>query len=166
MSFPEIDYKMRILIALRKVIRAVNLYSYDLSRKQGLTTPQLVCLHAVAKMGNITLTELTQAVNLSASTVNGIVDRLEAKQYLIRQRSSRDQRRVHLILTEAGRGIVSSSPELLQDQLSKSLSGLPEPELLTITHSLERIVELMGSKNMDASPNLFPGIRVIEDDRP
>jgi DNA-binding MarR family transcriptional regulator len=166
MIFSNEDYKLRILVALRKVIRAVNLYSYDLSRKLGLTTPQLVCLHAVEKMGNITLTQLTQAVNLSASTVNGIVDRLEAKQYLIRQRSSRDQRRVHLLLTEAGRSIISSSPALLQDQLSNSLAGLPEAELLTVTHSLERIVELMGSKNMDASPNLFPGIRVIEDDRP
>ena len=164
LSFSEKDYKSRIFVALRRVIRSVDLYSRDLNNQLGLTTPQLICLHAISRRENVTLKELTDAVNLSASTGNGIVDRQEAKQYLVRKRSEKDRRKTHLILTQAGLGIVSSSPVLLQDQLWTSLSQLEEGELQTITRSLERVVELMGNQRMDASPNLFPGTQVIKED--
>ncbi len=150
------SYDLRILRSLRRVIRAVDKYSRKLDTKLGLTTPQLLCLDTLAKSEMpLTLSALADTVNLGGSTVNGIIDRLEAKQYLVRRRSGTDRRQVFLELTDAGRGIVNAAPSLLQDRFSSALRELPETEQKTITEVLEQVVRLMEADTMDASPNLF-----------
>ena len=146
----------RILTAIRRVIRSVDVYSRKIYSQVGLTTPQLLCLDTLGKKEHMITKELAKNVNLSESTVIGIVDRLEAKQYLTRTRSNEDRRKVYLSLTEAGRGILIETPSLLQDKFSLALSKLDTNEQNTIAQSLERIVELMEAKDMDASPNLLP----------
>ena len=150
------NYEFRILTAIRRVIRSVDRYSRRINTELGLTTPQLLCLDALGKHGHIITKELAQKVNLSESTVIGIVDRLEAKQYVTRDRSKEDRRKVYLSLTEAGKGILESTPSLLQDKLSSALSELENERLEIITKSLEQVVEMMDADKLDASPNLLP----------
>lgn len=150
------NYEYRILSALRRVIRAVDIYSRKLNAELGLTTPQLLCLHTLAKSGGMTLTDLAKTVHLGISTVNGIIDRLEAKQYLARERSTADRRKVFLEISDSGKEIVRAAPSLLQDKLSVSLSELSLAEQMAITESLEQVVGLMEVEKVDASPNLFP----------
>lgn len=150
------SYDSRVLRSLRRVIRAVDKYSHKLNTELGLTTPQLLCLDTLAKAGQpLTQKALGESVSLGASTVNGIVDRLEAKQYLLRHRSGRDRRQVFLELTPAGRGVLETAPSLLQDRFSTSLAALPEERQKTITEALELVVRLMEADTIDASPNLF-----------
>ncbi|MBC8318312.1 MAG: MarR family transcriptional regulator [Desulfobulbaceae bacterium] len=150
------NYEFRILSSLRRVIRAVDIYSRKLNTELGLTTPQLLCLDALAKCETITLTDLAKTVHLGVSTVNGIIDRLESKKYLTRTRSVKDRRKVFLEISPEGKEIVSRAPSLLQDRLARSLSQLSETEQMEITTSLEQVVELMEVEQVDASPNLFP----------
>jgi DNA-binding MarR family transcriptional regulator len=156
MNHEDRDYEYRILSALRRVIRSVDIYSKKLHTALGLTTPQLLCLHALAKAERMTLTDLAKNVHLGVSTINGIIDRLEAKHYLARHRSTEDRRKVYLELSPAGREIVARAPSLLQDTLSVALAKLPQAEQITIAESLERVVTLMAVEKIDASPNLFP----------
>ena len=101
------SYDLRILRSLRCVIRAVDKYSHKLNTELGLTTPQLLCLDTLAKNERpLTLTELAETVNLGASTVNGIVDRLERDGLVHRIRSQEDRRVVVVALRpEAGQQI-------------------------------------------------------------
>ena len=156
------NYEHRILSALRRVIRAVDIYSKKLHTELGLTTPQLLCLHALSKAETMTLTGLAKTVNLGVSTVNGIIDRLEAKQYLTRKRSSEDRRKVSLEISLSGKEIVSKAPFLLQDKLSTALTKLPNSEQMAITESLELVVGLMEVEEVDASPNLFSREQVAD----
>lgn len=150
------SYDLRILRSLRRVIRAVDKYSCKLDTELGLTTPQLLCLDALAKSSTLlTLSGLAASINLGVSTVNGIIDRLEAKQYLVRQRSTVDRRQVFLVLTAAGRGIVEAAPSLLQDRFSASLGKLSPTKQKTITEVLELVVKLMEVDDADTSPHLF-----------
>lgn len=149
-------YGFRILRAMRKMIRAVDIHSRKLHTEFKLTAPQLICLYSVQQDGPLTLSALAESVSLSASTTNGIVDRLEQKGLLIRHRDHVDRRKVFLHITDAGQDITQQAPALLQDQLSDALRKLPELEQAAIALSLERVVELMGARHLDASPNLFP----------
>ncbi|MDY0188451.1 MAG: MarR family transcriptional regulator [Syntrophus sp. (in: bacteria)] len=150
-------YEYRIIRALRRVIRAVHIYSKKLNSEFGLTTPQLSCLSALAESSRTTLTDLARMVNLGISTANGIIDRLEAKGYLTRTRSSEDHRKVYLEISQSGREIILKAPSLLQHKLSESLSRLPESEQRVIADSLEQVVKLMEAEKLDVSANLFPG---------
>jgi DNA-binding MarR family transcriptional regulator len=146
----------RVLCSLRRIIRAVDIYSRRLNREVGLTSPQLICLQSVVQGRDLTLSMLTQDVSLSGSTVTGIVDRLEHKGLLVRERSTADRRKVYLKPTAAGVEIAKSSPSLLQDKFSAALGRLADSEQQRIAESLEQIVRLMEAEDIDASPNLIP----------
>ena len=150
-------FGIRILRALRKIIHAVDIHSRRLNQQFRITAPQLVCLHCVQQEGPMTLSRLAREVSLGASTVNGIVDRLEAKGFLTRTRSREDRRKVHVSVTSAGQEILRAAPDLLQDRFTEALQKLPELEQAAITLSLERVVELMGAEEIGSDPHLLSG---------
>lgn len=151
---------LRVLMAIRRIIRAVDIYSRRLNSEFRITAPQLICLYSVSKQDGMTLSVLAKKVNLGISTVNGIVDRLEEKGSLERRRSDTDRRRVKLSITQQGRDIARAAPALLQDRLAYSLRQLPDLEQAAIALSLERVVNLMEAESLDASPNLVLGTNI------
>jgi hypothetical protein len=88
----------------------------------------------------------------------GIVDRLEKKGLVLRQRSQMDRRRLEIILTDKGRIVAEGSPSPLQDRLASALDALPELERVAIALSLERIVQLMQIETVAASSILDTGV--------
>lgn len=152
-----VHYDLRILRSLRRIIRCVDLYSKQLSVSNQITTPQLVCLLAVVNNGPLTATAISREVHLSASTVVGILDRLEEKGLVARIRDRNDRRVVQVSATGAGVALSRQAPSPLQKTLANALNTLPELEQATIALSLERIVALMEAQGIDASPILATG---------
>ena len=152
-----VHYDLRILRALRRIIRSVELYSKQLSASRRITTPQLVCLLAVVNKGPLTATAISREVHLSPSTVVGILDRLEEKGWVARARDRDDRRIVQVSATAAGVALAREAPSPLQKTLADALNALPELEQATIALSLERIVSLMEAQTIDASPILETG---------
>ncbi|WP_322996880.1 MarR family transcriptional regulator [Castellaniella sp.] len=138
-------YDLRILRALRRITRAVALHSRQLSACGHITGPQLVCLRTVIDKGPLTATAISRDVHVSASTVVGILDRLEDKGLIVRERGRADRRIVFVSATDAGRKLAQDTPSPLQQKLADSLKALPELEQATITLSLERVVGLIES---------------------
>ncbi len=153
---------IRVLTALRRIIRAVDLHSRKLNGDYQITAPQMICLYSLARHGEMTQIALAKQVSLSASTVNGIIDRLEKRAYVQRRRCDQDRRRVYVSISESGRELTQSAPALLQDKLAAALRRLPELEQFAIATSLERVVELMSASELDASPNLLPNAAIEE----
>lgn len=148
MDTPKDDqqsYDLRILRALRRITRAVALHSRQLSAYSKITGPQLVCLRTVIDKGPMTATAISREVHVSASTVVGILDRLEDKGLINRERGRQDRRIVFITATEAGKQLAHDTPSPLQQKLAESLQALPELEQATITLSLEKVVNLIES---------------------
>lgn len=106
------------------------------------------------------LKQLAQEIFLSPSTTVGIVDRLEVKKLVQRQRSEKDRRQVFIYPTEQGESVVSRGPSPLQDALSVALADLSELERTTIVLSVERVVALLQAEDLDASPILEAGVEL------
>ncbi|MGB3287944.1 MAG: MarR family transcriptional regulator [Burkholderiaceae bacterium] len=138
-------YDLRILRALRRITRSVALHSRQLAACSNITAPQLVCLRAVIERGPLTATAISREIHVSASTVVGILDRLEDKGLVRRERGREDRRIVFITATEAGIKLAHETPSPLQKKLADALNALPEGERATMTASLERIVDLMES---------------------
>ncbi|MDT8446524.1 MAG: MarR family transcriptional regulator [bacterium] len=154
-DIPAERYDLRILQSLRRIIHAVDQHSKKLKSQTDLTAPQLVCLGQIAAQGPVSVAHLAKAVFLSASTVVGILDRLELKGLVQRARDLKDRRVVWVSLTEAGQSFAKTAPSPLQDKLSDRLGDLQRDQQLAICQSLERIVELMEATGIDASPLLI-----------
>ena len=153
---------LRVLMALRRITRAIDIYSRKLRDQFKITSPQLICLYSLRKQDSLTLSQLAKLISLSVSTTNGVVDRLEEKGLLTRTRSAEDRRKVVLQITEKGLEVAKAAPALLQDRLSDALRRLPELEQVAITLSLERVVKLMEAEHLDSSPLLAPGASLGE----
>jgi DNA-binding MarR family transcriptional regulator len=150
-------YDLRVMQALRRIIRAVDVHSRKLSAQHDITGPQLVCLLAVEEQGPLSVSALAREVHLSSSTVIGILDRLAAKDLVVKERDPGDRRLVRVFLTGAGRELTAQAPSPLQDTFAEAMGNLPAGQQATIAGSLERIVELMEVRDLDAAPFLETG---------
>lgn len=146
-----------ILRALRKVSRAIDLYSRQLVSRHQLTGPQLVCLRHLLATGPSTPSALARGVSLSHATVTGILSRLEARGLVERERSAADRRRIIVSLTEEGARLARAAPSPLQDRFATRLAELPAANQAIIETVLLQIVEMMGAEEIDASPLLTTG---------
>ncbi len=146
-----------VLIALRRIIRATDLHSRALGKETGLTTPQLVVLRAIRDLDSPTVTAIARSVSLSQATVTTILNRLEARGLLRRQRSEIDRRAVNVRLTAAGSALWEEAPELLQHSFTRRFKQLASWEQHTIVAALERVAAMMDAEELDAAPMLASG---------
>jgi DNA-binding MarR family transcriptional regulator len=153
-SVPSHRYDLQVLQALRRIMRATDLYSKSLAAEHQLTVPQLLCLLAIYQEEPLTATSIAKRVHLSASTVVGILDRLGAKGLVVRERGTEDRRIVNVTLSEKGRGVAGSAPSPLQERFVRAFGKLRREEQESIAAALQRIVELMEAKDLDAAPML------------
>jgi len=149
--------KEGVLVALRRIIRATDLYSQKLRKTVGLTTPQLLVLRLVGDAKDVSLGRVARELSLSQATVTIIVDRLEDRGYVTRVRNSQDRRRVHLALSRQGRDVLERSPDLLQDRFVERFDRLAPWEQSMILAALQRTASLMDADEIDASPVLLTG---------
>ncbi len=156
-SKKEYKHDLDILESLRRIMRAVDIHSRQLKQKYNITAPQLVCLLTIIDKQMITVAKLAREIHLSPSTVVGILDRLEEKGLISRERDDKDRRVVKVTATAKGVEFSKSAPSPLQDKLGNSLNQLSDLEQLTISVSLRRIVELMEAEEIDAAPILQAG---------
>ena len=155
-------YEESILTALRRISRAIDLFSRSLAKQSGLTVPQLVCLKHLACSGPTAPTVLARSVVLSSATVTGILDRLVRRGLVSRRRLEQDRRRVEVELTEAGRRVTADAPFPLQTRFAQRLIELPPEEQHEIDTVLQRITEMMEADDIDAAPMLATGPALVE----
>jgi DNA-binding MarR family transcriptional regulator len=153
----KIDLSEEILIAVRRVIRAIEQHSKKLVQSHGLTGPQALVLSEIVRNEPITGSVLARNVSLSQATVTDIVKRMEQKDLLIRQQDSFDKRKYFILPTDAGRELIQTSVPLLQQSFVQRLSELQDWEQTQLLSSLQRIAEMMSAEDLDAAPVLTSG---------
>ncbi len=137
-----------VLSTLRKIIRAIDIHSRQLSKQYGLTGPQLVVISEIGQSGQMTIGELARRVSLSQATVTTILDRLENKELATRVRGSEDKRRVYVDITEKARSILETHPNFLQEGFVKRFDALEDWEKTLILSSIQRIATMMDTSTL------------------
>ncbi len=143
-----------ILINIRKILRSLNLESKKIQKSYGVSIPQLMCLDYLGQRTDFRSTQIDIAryLNLNASTMSGIIDRLESKGFVARLPNPGDKRTVYIALTSKGARLLEDSPQLLHNQLSRHLEKLPEDQLTNINNALKVLVESLNIEEIQASP--------------
>jgi DNA-binding MarR family transcriptional regulator len=152
MSFALED---QIVMALRRVSQAIDIWSRTLWRDYGLTSPQLATLREILAGENVTPGTLASALHLSQPTVTGILGRLEQRGLVRRERSGTDRRSILAVPTEAGKELASKAPPLLRDNFRRELAKLPpwqQSEMLSI---LQHVAAMMQAPEVTEGPFLF-----------
>lgn len=153
-----------VLINIRKIIRSINLESKRIQKEYGISIPQYLCLNFLNSQEDYRATakEIGSHLNLNASTVSGIVSRLEKKGFLAKLPNQSDKRSTYIYLTALGEKMVTSMPDLLHEKLTKKLKSLSDTDLVNLQSAMELLVSLMGVEDVDASPLITPGDNIIQ----
>ena len=146
-----------ILVAIRRIMRAIDLQSKRLVKSSGLTAPQLVIMQYLRKYGNSKPSVIAKEVALSQATVTSILDRLDKAGYTRRNRSTEDKRIVYACLTGEGMDKMTEAPELLQAGFLREYRKLEGWERTQLVSSLQRVAAMMDAEDLDASPILEVG---------
>jgi DNA-binding MarR family transcriptional regulator len=153
-----------VLVALRRIIRAADLHSRHLVKTTGLTSAQLLLMRTLRESGPMTINKLSNSIQLSQATVTTILDRLEGRELVSRERSSEDKRKVFVDLTAVGKSEIAETPLPLQERFVREFSQLAGWEQSLILSSLQRVGEMMDAGEIDASPFLDVGDLDREDE--
>ena len=146
-----------LLVALRKVIRAIDIRSKELSRDVGLTGPQLIVLQQVGKNPGVMVKEIARSITLSPATVTSILDRMESRGHVNRVRSTQDKRKVGVFLTDVGQSLLDKAPLPLQEHFLNRFNAIEEWEQSQMVATMQRIATMMDAQKLDAAPVLEVG---------
>lgn len=136
-----------IIDSVRLLQRISRQQTSEFIRKHRITGPQLGALRVVSMSPGISLRELSERLYLHISTVCGIVDRLEKRGYLDRERSAVDRRKVELKITSDGKRLIKRTPMAGMGLLIHTIDELPAAQLHKISQGLGALLDLMKIKD-------------------
>lgn len=145
------------LVLLRQIIRSTDMQDKEISRLIGLTLPQLILMQTLRETGQMTPGELSKEVVLTQATVTSILDRLEKKALILRERGSEDKRKVWISLTDAGAELMKGVPATRQELFVRHFEDMQPWEQSMIVASLERVAFMLNAQHLDAAPVLDIG---------
>lgn len=132
-----------IIWYLRRLVQADEVFNKELTKKYQVSQPQLTCLLALYEYGPLPVSKLAKYVLVKPSTATGIVDRLEEKGLVNRERSLLDRRIVTIHLTELGNEVAQKAPLPIPTTMVDGLNKLPVEETRKIVKSLATLVAML-----------------------
>lgn len=141
---------------LRIVFKAVQSHSRQVERSCGLSSAQLWMLHEISSAHGIKVSQLASVLTVHRSTCSNMLDKLEDKELIYRDRSKSDQRAVHLHVTEKGKTLLAKAPSPPQGQLSSTLTKLSTEQLINLEESLEVFINALHFEDDKAGLTPIP----------
>ena len=141
-----------IVGSIRRLIRAVSIDSVKMSRHFSLTAPQSGVLRSLNARGPISSAELSRELCVTPSNITGIIDRLE-KKGLVQRNRKEDDRRVALIhLTDSGKTLSQGLPDPIETRLISALSDLSPGKVQELRDSLVTVLKLIDAQHLGDEP--------------
>ena len=145
------------LIALRRILRATELYARDLAHAVRLTPAQLRVLQIVDEKTSVTPKALAVQMSVTQATVSALVDKLVAQGLVERVPSELDRRQTNVTVTQDGRTRLEDAPDAIQQRYVRAFLQLENWEQAQLVASLERVADMLDARDLDASPVLTIG---------
>lgn len=145
----EVAELLTLQRSMRRIAHAMEVHSRRIDREMGLTLPQLAVLSCIGNLGEVTNRAIAREASLSPPTVVGILDKLEAKGMIERQRSRADRRIVHARMTEAGRRAVMNAPAPAGEEFRRRFLGLDVQRRAGIVEAFATVADLLDTVSPD-----------------
>jgi MarR family transcriptional regulator, organic hydroperoxide resistance regulator len=128
---------MRLLWALDHGLRSV---SKQMHIELGVTGPQRLVLRLVGRFGEVSPSQLAELLHLDRGTLTGIIERLVARQLLLRAPHPTDGRRSLLRLSARGRRFDREMPGTVEYHVRRALAALPAARVAAAKQVLEAVL--------------------------
>ncbi|WP_011307633.1 MarR family winged helix-turn-helix transcriptional regulator [Methanosarcina barkeri] len=138
---------------LNRLSRQMHRFSHRAEHKRGLFFGQSKLLQLISKNEGIIQRDLAEQMDMRPSSMTEALGRLEQLNLILRKRDEKDQRTMHIYLTNKGREIVEDavrSEEVFikkfTDIVFKEISEEELEKMLAITSKLCKSLDTLDSK--------------------
>ncbi|HEY0906649.1 MAG TPA: MarR family winged helix-turn-helix transcriptional regulator [Methylophilus sp.] len=135
-----------VLKQFRIIFGTVKQHFREIETTCGISGSQLWLLNEIHTHPELGVSRLADNLAIHQSTWSLLVEKLVKKKLVVKQRSSEDQRKVGLSLTEAGRDILAKAPQPFDGILPKVLAGLEENDLSKLETSLQTVISQLDEQ--------------------
>jgi len=142
---------LAVLQKFRLVFRSAQKHFHWVEKQCGVSGAQLWALWELCESPGLSVSELARAMSIHQSTASNLLDKLEHRKLIRRERKGPDQRIVRLFATPSGLAVVSKAPRPARGVLPDALGQLPESELRSLDASLNALVSLMRIRDERAA---------------
>jgi DNA-binding MarR family transcriptional regulator len=130
---------------LRRISKAVRRQIAAHAEGLAITVPQLSVLWSLWDEDGVLTSKLIEGTNLDGGTITGVVDRLERKGLVRRERDAEDRRVVRVFLTAKGRKLEPPLRQIVNDIEDRAVDGLSASEIERLNRMLHRVGENLGA---------------------
>jgi len=130
----------QVLKKFRLIYGSIRHHFREVEETCGVSGSQLWLLQEVARTAGVGVSELAERLSIHQSTCSQLVEKLVARDLIVKERSSQDQRRVGLTLSQTAKSLLANAPGPAEGILPKALMALPKEALLTLDTSLAELI--------------------------
>jgi DNA-binding MarR family transcriptional regulator len=116
----------------------------DLERLD-LTSPQFYVLATIGYAGGLPFGEIGEKMMVTVSNLTGIVDRLEEKRLVVRERDAHDRRVVRVTLTDKGLKVYRNTIPLFEKSISQFFSPLNKNQQKELAALLRKLIRVSST---------------------
>ncbi len=110
--------------------------------KLDLTPPQFYVLATIGYAGGLPFGEIGEKMMVTVSNLTGIVDRLEEKGLVNRERDAHDRRIVRVRLTEKGSRLYKNTIPLFEKSIAQFFSPLDKSQQKELSSLLRKLIRV------------------------
>ena len=106
---------------------------------EGLTQTQFAALAKLYEVGPCSQNHLGRLIYLDAATIKGVVDRLNAREFVTALNDPKDRRRRAVTLTMRGRAVTEAAMKVAAEITAQTLTPLTAEEQQIVTRLLQKL---------------------------
>lgn len=145
------DLVLSVVKKFRVVFKSAQQHSRWVESQCGASAAQIWALIELSRHPGWRVSELAAAMALHQSTVSNLLEKLEKKRLIRRQRDSEDLRAQRVHLTAAGKKLLLAAPTPAMSLLPNTLHRLPASVLADLDRSVGRLVAQLTTRDDDAA---------------
>ena len=132
---------------VQRMVRVFQLFERDQIKIYNFTSTQCYTLLALKDSKGMTMQDLSDTMNLNASTMTRIVDKLVKGTFLQRDRHEEDRRIVMVSLTKHGKEAAEKLDSSLGNYYLRILENLPENRISEVLSAAELLIQAFEKAN-------------------
>lgn len=134
---------LEIMISVKKIMMLIKRNLDQEFKTLGISESQGLIIRTLMEYGDMKVSDIAKRLDLSNSTVSGIVDRLVERGVVDRKRSEQDRRVVMISLAKTHRQPLKKHFQAVCDRLNKVTDLVSDQELDDIVKALDQLKKLL-----------------------
>jgi MarR family transcriptional regulator, organic hydroperoxide resistance regulator len=145
---------VRMMTQFRVVLRELKCVGSQRLLRRGVSMSNLHVLSMLERHGEMAMSKIADALDVSFSNATGLIDRMEERGLVERVRDEADRRIVHVRLSDAGLAALADIEVFQQEALARVIAELDDAQLASLAATLD---DLGGAvrRVVEQDPDLF-----------